>query len=1016
MCFFLRALLVLALLAFATFLNAQVHVSPDGTDTGDGRNPASPVATVAYALLQANPDEEVRLAVGTYAESGLQITQSQSLTGGWPADFSARPAQVFANNTVIDGEYMGRVFHVGFADAAQEVILDGFRINRGDADASTPSPGHGGGILALGPGTLRLENIRITDSRAKSTRPADPGEDSHAKGGGIYADCSLVISNSTILNNRAHRGALNFRDLATGGGIYYNFLGLPGRTLTIRDSSITANVAQSSQTQTGTATGLGAGGGLALVGADPESGEVAPEAVRIENTRFNFNSGRQNSDPGAGEGGGLYVDMTDTPTALDLQIVASRFESNTAANTPGFTTLGLWTRGGGASLLLNAQSTVTIEDSHIVGNRADAQFVGTVASGGGLYVESFSGSKGESSPMGSLPFKIKIKNTQIRNNRASQGSSTAGGGGIHSSNTQLTIDSCQFSGNGNHNEEPFTPIAGNDGKDLLINGGSLLRVVNSTFSNPQDLQNHLLLAGKGDSVFVSGDVDAEFIHCTFARTTATALAALHFDSDVEALIDSCLVHNFANVARFDGTSNGNLRFNVHTSFAIAIGSFTESNNHAVGTVESADYFVDLAGNNLRLVAGAFPIGKANPSTGVTTDQDENLRDNEPDCGAYEFVPISVEIAVLGEDDTAIEQNQIIDLGTAIIGRAGFEYEFIILAVGENLEAEVNVASIGISPEFQIDVLGPFTVQPGQPGRAIRITRSSEGAPGEILGEVAIVSDAPNAPTFTFQIRATLRPPTPPSLIVLDGVGVPLHPGSTRNLGTTQIGGADLVLPVFYTNDGEADLVIESILTFGEGSFEALPGQGGTAPEGGAVQGSVGHPAVGPAGTFTGEVRINSNDPERPVYSFFVTATIDPAPNPQLQITSEGDIVGEGTNVDVGTFPQGAILHDFTLLVRNVGGETLNVETITIEGDSRITIESAIVTYSIGPGGQRTLGMTLNPTGPPGVANALVRVFSDDPDFPVYTFTLSATIEPPPPPRIAISPSTLDPDIPPGGLF
>jgi hypothetical protein len=204
---------------------ARVHAQPairfvaaSGDDSGDCTDPASPCATVQYAVDQATAGDEIRVAGGSY--SGVQgrpsppgykgagvitqvvyISQTLSIRGGYTTtnDFGDPPNPI-ANPTTLDAQAQGRVL---FITQDTSPSVEGLRLTGGDADDLGGSPwwtDAGGGIYVL-TSTATLSNCQIFDNRTLS-----------GYGGGLFLNHSpSTLNDSLVVGNVAWYD---------GGGLY----------------------------------------------------------------------------------------------------------------------------------------------------------------------------------------------------------------------------------------------------------------------------------------------------------------------------------------------------------------------------------------------------------------------------------------------------------------------------------------------------------------------------------------------------------------------------------------------------------------------------------------------------------------------------------------------------------------------------------------------------------------------------------------------------------------------------
>lgn len=209
-------------LAFAGLIasaDATVYVAPGGSDnSADGRNPATPFATLAHAVGEASWGEKVSLAAGTYTECGIVIDKNLEICGAG------------AGSTLIQGDALpcaapDRVFKIELGICARIADLE---IARGYSQK--PGDTNGGGCLNAG--ELELQNVRFTD--------CDAGPEGY--GGGCYnaEGANLNMYNCCMDSCDAGDGIHSMDVPGTsggGGGGVANFGAFHANRLTISNCS-----------------------------------------------------------------------------------------------------------------------------------------------------------------------------------------------------------------------------------------------------------------------------------------------------------------------------------------------------------------------------------------------------------------------------------------------------------------------------------------------------------------------------------------------------------------------------------------------------------------------------------------------------------------------------------------------------------------------------------------------------------------------------------------------------------
>ncbi|MCL4267849.1 MAG: CSLREA domain-containing protein [Anaerolineae bacterium] len=167
-------------------------------DPGDGVCDGSE-CTLREAVVAANTmpgANTILVPAGTHSLNVPNAGEDNALTGDLDITGDLVIAGDAANNTIIDANELGRVFHIA---ANVTVKLKDLTIQNGFA-------GDGGGIFNAG--TLHLLNSTVTGNRTDYEAPEYGGNE----GGGIYNTGTLYISSSQFTDNTTDRG------MGDGGG------------------------------------------------------------------------------------------------------------------------------------------------------------------------------------------------------------------------------------------------------------------------------------------------------------------------------------------------------------------------------------------------------------------------------------------------------------------------------------------------------------------------------------------------------------------------------------------------------------------------------------------------------------------------------------------------------------------------------------------------------------------------------------------------------------------------------
>jgi hypothetical protein len=213
---FLFAAVFLALASTAMASTTWYVNGVSGSDSNNCMSAQTACKTIGHTISLASSGDSIMVAAATYTEN-LTIAFSLKVTGSGAA------------TTIIDGGGVGPV--VTISDTTAHVSLSKVTIRNGHA-------GKGGGIYNNG--TLTVSNSILSGNSASSGL---------GSGGGIQNNGTLTINNSTVSGNTARGTASG----GLGGGI-----GNYG-TVTISNSTITGNSVSG-------AFGAGFGGGIGNAG------------------------------------------------------------------------------------------------------------------------------------------------------------------------------------------------------------------------------------------------------------------------------------------------------------------------------------------------------------------------------------------------------------------------------------------------------------------------------------------------------------------------------------------------------------------------------------------------------------------------------------------------------------------------------------------------------------------------------------------------------------------------------
>jgi len=379
-----------------------------GTETSPAQRPAFNPLSVPTALSGDLAGDDQTLTFGNYGENSCNVVKAGSL--GLPGSVSA--------------------------------TIDGLAIQAGSADAGAgcgnfPSAARGGGLLAIGPSQLSLNNVVFRFNRASDS------------GGGLSNDFGqLSINDGRFFSNTVDGGISPF-----GGG-----LATSGGDVTITASSFVSNSAGQGGAidlrPTGGHSGLVVSGSSFSTNVAQDGGAVEDQVgAGVLDLAFDHDTFTNNlatvSDGGAMENSGFSGGLVRT------RLNQSTFTGNRSSE------------DGGA--IADAGEQLTIDGSHFIHNTG-------VSNGGALLIQGV----------------LTVTNSTFVSN-----TTTSVGGGLAVFGTLTLVDSSvtQNSVANGAIASDFAPVGGG----VLVSGTAL--ITNSQFvSNTAFLQSHLMdvnLAGGG---------------------------------------------------------------------------------------------------------------------------------------------------------------------------------------------------------------------------------------------------------------------------------------------------------------------------------------------------------------------------------------------------------------------------------------------------------------------------------------------------------------------------------------
>ncbi len=512
-------------------LLATLFVATSGSDAGAG-TADSPFRNIQRAVTAALSGDEIRVATGTYfydpsaevidAKRNLTYTKVMSTTavvstynkqlailGGFATtDWAVPDPQT--HPTIIDGQgrYRG-VMALGLA-APTGLRLEGFTIANGLATGiaarggSSAVYGFGGGLFVdMGGRQSDASAYVLRDLVFQNNTAVASGalgsEGGRAAGGGValrYVQSATLERVTFVANTAQGTDGAEAGGGGLGGALHVDHSRVVGSDLIFRD-----NVARS-----GNSSGSGRGG-QTREKADGLGGAVAIQQSssatlsRVTATNNQAYGGNARTEGGDAYGGAFFLEFGDTSLTLTDSFLQGNRAVAGNASTGGNV-------GGGA--VMSQNSSVTIERSRIVGNSVvggSATGGGSAGGGGGggIYVARF-----QDGATFALTSSVVADNTVS----AGQGGGSPGGGGggifiqgMNSTLTNVTLDNNRLD-------------------SRLALGQSLLLVAGGAAPAAVTLSNSIISNNRGPRL-EGGAIDAN----SASAGTVTFARNLNFNND-----------------------------------------------------------------------------------------------------------------------------------------------------------------------------------------------------------------------------------------------------------------------------------------------------------------------------------------------------------------------------------------------------------------------------------------------------------------------------------------------------
>jgi hypothetical protein len=187
-------------------------------------------------------------------------------------------------------------------------------------------------------------------------------------------------------------------------------------------------------------------------------------------------------------------------------------------------------------------------------------------------------------------------------------------------------------------------------------------------------------------------------------------------------------------------------------------------------------------------------------------------------------------------------------------------------VVENLgRANLTIANVTVPNGFTVEYISNTTIV--RNGIARITVRCNTATAGTFSGTFSFTNNDADENPYNFTISCTIRQPGPPDIAVFNERDLSLIPDNTGSVSVTGVQGQGVEIEISVHSEGQG------ILSFSPPTVPAgfvltdeFPGTNGSTIFIIRCTGAT-------AGTFSGEVSLNNNDPDENPYNFNVTCTI-----------------------------------------------------------------------------------------------------------------------------------------------
>jgi hypothetical protein len=181
-------------------------------------------------------------------------------------------------------------------------------------------------------------------------------------------------------------------------------------------------------------------------------------------------------------------------------------------------------------------------------------------------------------------------------------------------------------------------------------------------------------------------------------------------------------------------------------------------------------------------------------------------------------------------------------------------------------SNLTIGNVTVPNGFTVEYITNTTIK--RNGIAYIVVYCNTATAGTFSGTLSFTNNDANENPYNFTISCTVRQPGPPDIAVINELDLSPIPDNTGSIQVTGVRGQGKEIEISVHNEGEG------ILSF---SQPTVPAGFLLTDEFPGIEGStifIIRCIGATAGTFSGEVSIDNNDPDENPYNFTVTCTIN----------------------------------------------------------------------------------------------------------------------------------------------